>query len=85
MTVNIKGAVDNASREILSETMMKWNLSSAISDWLYYFIGYRKASMLINGVRGEEKTMKTRDPQGSPISTYLFLLCIAPLYELIKE
>ena len=41
--------------------------------------------MLVEGVRGKEKSVDTGVPQGSPVSPLLSLLYTTPLYELIKE
>ena len=85
MMIDIKGAFDNVNRDTLLETMKRYKLPSAVISWVYHFISDRRASMLVDGVRGEEKSVDTGVPQGSPVSPLLFLLYTTPLYELIKE
>ena len=55
MMIDIKGAFDNVNRDTLLETMKRYKLPSAVISWVYHFISDRRASMLVDGVWGEEK------------------------------
>ena len=80
MMIDIKGAFDNVNRDTLLETMKRYKLPSAVISWVYHFISDRRASMLVDGVRGEEKSVDTGVPQGSPVSPLLFLLYTVERY-----
>ena len=43
--------------DTLLETMKRYQLPNAIISWVYHFISDRRASMLVDGVRGEEKNV----------------------------
>jgi hypothetical protein len=77
MMINIKSAFDNVSRDTLLETITKYRLSSVVLNWVYHFVSDRKANMLVDVVLGEERSVDTRVPQGSPVSPLLFLLYTA--------
>ena len=65
--IDIKSAFDNVNRDTLLETMKRYKLPSAVTSWVYHFISDKRASMLVDGVRGEEKSVDTGVPQGSPV------------------
>ena len=50
--IDIKSAFDNVNRDTLLETMKRYKLPSAVISWVYHFISDKRASMLVDGVRG---------------------------------
>lgn len=83
--IDIQGAFDHVDRNVLLETMEEMNLPNAVLRWTSKFMSGRRASLLVDRLKGPMTEVRTGIPQGSPISPLLFLIYTTPLYRVIKE
>lgn len=74
LLMDVEAAFDHVSRLKRAQQMRQLGVDNELIDWTQSFLTDRKVEIFIDGHVNAEKDVKTRIPQGSPISPILFLI-----------
>ena len=75
-----KAGFDNVNASKLRSLLLSKNLPSYMVDWVSSFLTGRKCTLVLQGAANVSAPVSVGTPQGSPISTLLFLIYVAPLH-----
>src|ERR1700709_678607 len=79
--LDIKGAFDYISKNRLIEVLVNLKLPISLIKWVLSFINNRMLRLVFEGNIESFKPINTGIPQGSPISSILFLIYIQDLFK----
>ncbi len=81
MFLDIKGAFDHVNKARLVNILTELGLPSRFIQWVHSFTTTRLVRLAFEGQVGDKARIDTRVPQGSPISSILFLIYIRSLVQ----
>jgi hypothetical protein len=84
LQLDIKGAFDTVNHIRLLDTLRKAGYPMWIVRWVRSFLETRTARLRFDGEATQPFDLLAGVPQGSPLSSILFILYIASLYEAIR-
>jgi ribonuclease HI len=79
VTVDIKGAFDHIEKGKLIKRLQELQLPPPLILWTHSFLTGRTAAIKLDGQKGDQQSVPTGSPQGSPVSPILFLLLTSSL------
>ena len=82
--LNVKEAFDHVSKNQLLQNFHKFNLPKSLINWVDTFMTKRQINLMFDGNQQEMTNIECEIPQGSPISSVLFLIYIRDLFTIIK-
>ena len=85
LTLDLAGAYDNVNHHLLVEKLYRMNLSGFLINWLKHFLFNRTTQIRNQEHISEIWYLQKGLPQGSPISSILFILFTADLIHSLKE
>lgn len=85
VTFDIKGAFDAVGPNRMVQRLVEQRWPSAVCRWVVSFLSRRRADVSLDGVIGEQSQLGGSLPQGSPLSPILFMLFMAPLYQISQR
>lgn len=85
LSLDIAGAYDNVSRDRLVHNMRIARLPHWIAEFSRSFVSKRTTRLLFDGQKTAVIDTETRIPQGSPLSTILFLFFAATLLRRLHQ
>lgn len=85
MFIDRKGAFDYVSKIQLVAQMLELENYGDLIWWTKSFLTNQNLYLVIDDYNNSEKDIKTRIPQGSPVSPILFLIYISGVFEQLKR
>ena len=85
MFIDVKEAFDHVSRSQLLKRMIDLGIDGDLVAWTKSFLTDRKIQLVIDGHDNKEREIKTGIPQGSPVSSILFLIYISGVFDAAAE
>ena len=83
--MDVAGAFDTVSHQRLTHTLRKRKIPKWITDWLSSFLNDRNTTLAINRKATGRFAVRTGIPQGSILSSILYLFYNADLYEICER
>ncbi len=83
--MDVKRAFDHVSWVKLAQQMRQLGIDNDLIGWTQFFLIDKKVEIFIDGHINQEKWLKIGIPQGSPISSILFLIYIGRVFKAVKE
>ena len=76
---------DHVDHDIfLTRLRSKYSISGTALEWFRSNVGNRSLFALIEGCRPQSRELKRGVPQGSVLRTILYVLCTAPLTDILR-
>ena len=85
LLLDVKGAFDHVSLNQLLKVMKKLHLPQTVLRWVQCFLTDRRITLAFDGERNQSERVNSGIPQGSPISSILFLIYIRYLFVKINK
>jgi ribonuclease HI len=82
LLLDVSGAFDNVSHKRLLHNLRKRGIHPQLVGWLSSYLTGRKSTLKLSDGIGEEFTVDTGIPQGSPLSPILYLFYNADMLEI---
>ena len=82
---NKRKAFDKVNHSLLTHKLHRYGVQGKVFEWIRAFLKDRQQRVVVDGVRSDEITVKSRVPQGSVIGPALFLTYINDLPELLSN
>jgi reverse transcriptase-like protein len=79
-TFDVKGAFDAVSPNRMVRRLVDQGWPNKVCRWVQSFTNRREADLTLDGQTGDMSPLGGSLPQGSPISSILFMLFMAPLF-----
>jgi len=79
-TFDVKGAFDAVSPNRMVKRLVDQGWPDKVCRWVQSFLNRREADLTLDGQTGDMSPLGGWLPQGSPISSILFMLFMAPLF-----
>jgi len=83
--LDVKGAFDHVSLNQLLKVIKKLHLSQTVLKWVQCFLTDRRITLAFDEERNQSESVNSEIPQGSPISSILFLIYIRYLFVKINK
>lgn len=84
LLMDVKGAFDHVSRAKLAQTMADLGIDNDLIGWTQSFLTDRSVELVIDGFTSPRQRVKTRIPQGLPVSPILFLIYISGVFSIVE-
>jgi len=78
--LDIKAGFDNVDNKTLAWIITEGGIPPNLVSWVSSLLGERSCTLVFEGAPGTPAPVNVGAPQGSPISSLLFLLYVAPLH-----
>ena len=69
---------------LLTRLHSKYSISGTALEWFRYYLTNRSLFALIEGCRSQSRELKCDVPQGSVLGPILYVLCTAPLADILR-
>ena len=74
----------NLSTVVKPPLHSKYSISGTALEWFRYYLTNRSLFALIEGCRSQSRELKCGVPQGSVLGPILYVLCTAPLADILR-
>jgi retron-type reverse transcriptase len=81
----VKGAFDRVNKKHLLKRMVQVGIAGNIVRWVDSFLSDRRAMLVIDGGTGETHGIQAGLPQGSPVSSVLFILSVSAMFQWLED
>jgi len=78
--LDIKAGFDNVDNNTLTRILREGGILPYLVSWVSSFLGERSCTLIFQGAPGTPAPVNVEAPQGSPISSLLCLLYVAPVH-----
>jgi hypothetical protein len=85
LLMDVKGVFDHVSRTCLTDRLQGLEADPELVRWTNSFMTEQKASLIINGHETGIKPTNTGIPQGSPVSSILFVIYISGVFDQVEQ
>jgi ribonuclease HI len=83
--LDMVGAFDHTDPARLVKRMGELGIDRDLMRWVQSFLTDRKVLLVIDGHQGQEHSINSGVPQGSPVSPILFIIHISGIFKAIEE
>ena len=83
--MDVKGAFDHVSKAQLLRHIINLGIDGDLVGWTRSFLTNQKVQLVIDGHKSKERKIETGIPQGSLVSSILFLIYISQVFDAVTE